>query len=267
MELRQLRYFVRVVDLGSLDRASRELELPLPELKAGIEQLERVASTTLLRSTDDGVIPTEPGLAFFREANQALRHAEQATHVAQQAGVAGTVSIGLTPTACSVLGMPLMLEARKRYPDVRLHMVESLSGHLAAMLNARQIDLAVLYGTHTARRWHVSPLLEERLFLVQSARHPAMPLPGPRVTLSDLRKIPLVLPTGTHSLRNVLDAAFTRARVQPVIAAEIDSLAMLMDAVDSGLGATVQPWSATRRFPDAAQRFQLCEVSDPEAVR
>ena len=39
--------------------------------------------------------------------------------------------------------------------------------------------------------------------------------------------------------------------------AEIDSLAMLMDAVDAGLGATIQPGAAVGRWPDAAERFHM----------
>jgi LysR family tcuABC transcriptional regulator len=46
--------------------------------------------------------------------------------------------------------VPLMQAMRERYPDVRLHMVESLSGHLSQMLNARQLDLAVLFDTDPA---------------------------------------------------------------------------------------------------------------------
>ena len=95
-------------------------------------------------------MPTEAGLAFFREAQLTLRHAEQAARAAQQARLSGTVSVGLAPTTASVLGVPLMRAMRERYPDVRLHMVESLSGHLTHMLNARQLDLAVLFDTDAA---------------------------------------------------------------------------------------------------------------------
>jgi DNA-binding transcriptional LysR family regulator len=42
-------------------------------------------------------------------------------------------------------------------PDVRLHTVESLSGHLSSMLDARQLDLAVLFDTAPGRRWSVTP--------------------------------------------------------------------------------------------------------------
>jgi len=40
-----------------------------------------------------------------------------------------------------------------------------------------------------------------------------------------------------------------------------------MDAVDAGLGATLQPWAAVGRFADADRRFHLAELSDPLARR
>ena len=159
-----------------------------------------------------------------------------------------------------------MRAMRERYPDVRLHMVESLSGHLSTMLNARQLDLSLLFDTHPARRWSVMPLLEEKLYLIRS-RATVAPRTPLKVRMAQLKGLPLILPTGPHGLRSTLDAAFARARLKPVLAAEIDSLAMLMDAVDVGLGATLQPWAAVARFADAQQRFHLAEVDDPQVRR
>ena len=144
MELRQLRYFVRVVELGSMSRAAIELDVVQSALSQQVARLESELATRLLQRSSKGVAPTEAGLAFFREAQLALRHAEQAARAAQSSRLSGTVSVGLAPTTASVLGLPLMQAMRARYPDVRLHMVESLSGHLSTMLNARQLDLAVL---------------------------------------------------------------------------------------------------------------------------
>jgi LysR family tcuABC transcriptional regulator len=267
MELRQLRYFVRVVECGSLTRAAAELNVVQSALSQQVSRLESELSTRLLRRTSQGALPTEAGMAFFREAQLTLRHADAAASAAQHARLMGAVSVGLASTACSVLGMPLLLQVRERYPDVRLQIVESLSGHLAGMLNARQLDLAVLYGTHTARRWSMAPLLEERLFLIQSTSKPAFHGAGATVGVAQLAEVPLLLPSGSHGLRSALEAAFTRAGRQPQVAAEIDSLATLMEAVDAGLGATIQPWAATRRFADADRRFRLSEIVDGDAVR
>jgi len=265
MELRQLRYFARVVELGSMSRAALDLGVVQSALSQQISRLEGELSTRLLQRTAKGVTPTDAGLAFFREAQLALRHADEASRAAQQARLSGSVSIGLAPTTASVLGLPLMRAMGERYPDVRLHMVESLSGHLAAMLNARQLDLAVLFDTHPARRWSVTPLLEEKLFVIQ-ARRAGRALPA-KLRLRELRGVPLILPSPGHGLRTTLDASFARAHLNPEVALEIDSLTMLMDAVAAGLGATLQPWAAIGRFPDAQERFELAQVADAQAVR
>ncbi len=266
MELRQIRYFVRVVELGSMSRAALELDMVQSALSQQISRLEGELSTRLLQRTSKGVTPTEAGLAFFREAQLTLRHAEQAARAAQQARLSGSVSVGLAPTTAAVLGLPLLRAMRERYPDVRLHLVESMSGHVTTMLNARQLDLAVLFNTDPGRRWSVMPLLEEKLYFIR-ARHTLREEPPAQVRAPNLKGEPLIMPTGGHGLRSALDAVFSRARIQPTLVAEIDSLTMLMDAVEAGLGGSLQPWSAVSRYSDAAERFALSELADPLACR
>ena len=266
MELRQLRYFVRIVELGSMSRAALDLNLVQSALSQQISRLEGELSTRLLQRSSKGVVPTEAGLAFLREAQLTLRHAEQAVRAAQQSRLSGTVSVGLAPTTAVVLGVPLMQAMHARYPDVRLHLGESMSGHLTGMLNARQLDLAVLFDTGGARRWSVLPLLEEKLYLVRpraaGAGHQA-----PAISMASLQDVPLILPTGTHGLRSTLDAAFARSNIKPQLVAEVDSLSMLMDAVCAGLGSTVQPWAALGRVHNAAQRLQWAEIDDAQVRR
>lgn len=274
MELRQLRYFVKVVELGSISRAALDLNLVQSALSQQISRLEGELCTRLLQRTPQGVTPTEAGVAFFREAQLTLRHAEQAVRTAQQARLSGSVSVGLAPTTAAVLGLPLMQAMRTRYPDVRLHMVESLSGHLSAMLNARQLDLAVLFDLPTsgsqsvqaARRWSVMPLIEEDIFFI-CARHTLKPSVPAALRMTQLKDHALILPTGPHGLRSTLDAAFLRARFKPLVALEVDSLAMLMHAVREGMGATLQPWAAVARSADAAQALHMARITDHQVKR
>ena len=239
MELRQLRYFVRIVELGSMSRAALDLDMVQSALSQQISRLESELSTRLLQRTARGVTPTEAGLAFFHQAQLTLRHAEQAIHAAQQARLSGAVSMGLSPTISNVLGLPLMRAMRERYPEVRLHMVSALSGHLTSLLNARQLDLAILFDTHSARRWSVMPLLEEELFLIQSRLQPVAPqiAHGAPISLEQLQQVPLILPSGSHGLRSSIMASFTSAGFQSQMAMEIDSLPLLMEAVGAGMGA------------------------------
>ncbi|ARP81867.1 LysR family transcriptional regulator [Bordetella genomosp. 8] len=262
MELRQIRYFVRVVEVGSMSRAAADLGVVQSALSQQISRLEGELSVRLLTRTPRGITATQAGLAFLPEARLILRHAEQARRAAQLARLSGTASVGLAPTTASVLALPFMRAMRERYPDVRLHMVESLSGHLADMLERRQLDFAILFNVDVSAKWNVQPLIEEKLFLVQSTRNGAPHAAGPITQMSALKDIPVILPTESHGLRNKIDAAFQRAGVKPMVVAEIDSLAMLMESVDAGLGATIQPSAAVRRYPDAAERFALSEIDD-----
>lgn len=269
MELRQLRYFVRIVELGSMSRAALDLDMVQSALSQQISRLESELSTRLLQRTPRGVIPTEAGQAFFHQAQLTLRHAQQAIHAAQQARLSGAVSMGLSPTIANVLGLPLMRAMRERYPEVRLHMVSALSGHLTSLLNARQLDLAILFDTQSARRWSVMPLLEEQLFLIQSRQQPVAPQIQHEVPISleQLQQVPLILPSGSHGLRSSIMASFTSAGFQSQMAMEIDSLTLLMEAVDAGMGATVQPWSAVGMYRDAAERFQWSQIADDSVRR
>ena len=272
MELRQLRYFVHIVELGSMSRAAAELDMVQSALSQQISRLESELSTRLLQRTPRGVLPTEAGMAFFREAKLTLRHAEQAARAAQAARLSGSVSVGLAPTTAAVLGLPLMQAMRERYPDVRLHLVEGMSGHLAAQLKSRELDLAVLFdpragqGTPAAgdRLMDRQPLFTEDLFLISP---PQRRRRAQRIALADLGDEPLILPTHPHGLRLTLDAAFERAGVRPRVVMEVDSLSLVMAAVAAGLGSSLQPYAAVHGFPDAEQRVRVSLIDDVQVRR
>ncbi len=275
MELRQLRYFIRIVELGSMSRAAIELDMVQSALSQQISRLEGELSTRLLKRNPRGVEPTEAGVAFFREAKLTLRHAEQAARAAQQSRLTGSVSIGLPATTESILGLPLIRAMRSRYPDVRLHMVGGMSGNLGDMLNARELDMAILFdqrlparhNSFSGRSWMVRPLFEEDLFLIRARRPDARQTLPAEVSLPELAQEPLILPTARHGLRTILDALFSQANIPPRIALEVDSQPMTVAALAAGLGSVVQPWAAMGGVMDASQRFEWALVKDEQALR
>ncbi|HEY4541902.1 MAG TPA: LysR substrate-binding domain-containing protein [Noviherbaspirillum sp.] len=264
MELRQLRYFVRVVELGSMGRAALDLGVVTSAMSQQISRLESELSTRLLQRTSTGVIPTEAGLAFLRQAQLALRHADDAARAARLARLSGHVSVGMAPTTSSMLGLPFLAAMREHYPDIRVHLVESLSGNLISMIGARQLDLAVLFQTERLQRWSAMPLLEERLFVIGPKGMPGLPT-AKKITLKKLGALPLILPSRTHALRAVLDNAAAHGDSPLNVQAEIDGLAMLMDAVRAGFGATIQPGAAVARSTDAD--LSMTEISDRSVRR
>ena len=264
MELRQLRYFVRVVEAGSIGRAAMSIGMVTSALSQQISRLEGELSTRLLQRSASGVVPTDAGLAFFRQAQLALRHADDAVQAAQQARLAGHVSVGLPSTTAAVLGAPFLQAMNARYPDIRLHLVEALSGHLTDMLNGRLLDLAIVFHAESARRWSVMPLLDEPLFLFARPGMPGVPA-GDTTRLEAIADLPLVLPSGRHGLRALVNNAFLQLGRTPRVVAEVDGLSLLMDVVQQGAAATIQPSSATARI--APGQLQTARIDDAHLFR
>lgn len=253
MELRQLRYFVRIIETGSMGSAAQDLDIGVSALSQQMSRLENELAIRLLQRTSRGVTPTNAGLAFYSQAQLALRHADDAIHAAREARLSGHVSVGMAPSTASILGIPFIHAMQENYADVRLHVVESLSGNLERMINTRQIDLAIVFQKDKILRWSARPILEEQLFLIGSHALLAA-LPDNPITPEQLAGIPLIMPSQGHGLRGRLDAVCQEHALNVEIVAEIDGLALLMRAVRDGLGATLQPGAAISHLDNDALR-------------
>ncbi|EAX0339427.1 tricarballylate utilization LysR family transcriptional regulator TcuR, partial [Salmonella enterica] len=253
MELRQLRYFVRIIETGSMGSAAQDLDIGVSALSQQMSRLENELAIRLLQRTSRGVTPTNAGLAFYSQAQLALRHADDAILAAREARLSGHVSVGMAPSTASILGIPFIHAMQENYADVRLHVVESLSGNLERMINTRQIDLAVVFQKDKILRWSARPILEEQLFLIGSHALLAA-LPDNPITPEQLAGIPLIMPSQGHGLRGRLDAVCQEHALNVEIVAEIDGLALLMRAVRDGLGATLQPGAAISHLDNDALR-------------
>ncbi len=97
MNLRRLKYFVKIVDIGSLTRAAEVLHIAQPALSQQVATLEGEMDQQLLIRTKRGVTPTEAGKILYTHARTILRQCEQAQLAVHNVGqtLSGNVSIGL----------------------------------------------------------------------------------------------------------------------------------------------------------------------------
>jgi len=269
MDMRQLRYFVQIVESGSLAKASRQLFIAQPALSQQMARLEDEVGKPLLVRSSRGVTPTENGEALYHHAKFMLRQLDQAVSVARQesAAVTGRVTLGLAPTTVARLGLPLLQHLRARYPGVLLNIVEGLSGHLEHMTRVGQLDLAVLFGPAAASELSVTPLLDEELFVILPAESTLVPAGRTSLTLAEVAQLPLVLPSPGHGLRRRIGLEFERVGQAVDAVAEIDSLPLLMHCIGQGMGATIKPMSAVHALDDRPERWRCLRVADAAMSR
>ena len=243
MNLKRLRYFAKVVDVGSLTQAADLLHVAQPALSQQIVTLEAEVRQQLLVRTKRGVTPTEAGRRLYRHAQVILRQCDQAMldMSAEAAGVAGPVSVGLAPgTAASMLGLPLIRALRTRHPGIVLYLNENYGTVLSELIMNGRMDLAVLYGNRDVHGLSFMPLLQEELFLVNRAAG------GGPVPLAELAETELFLPRPYNVVRKLVDENFLRAGMTPRVIAEVESPITLRAVVADGLGATILPASMAR---------------------
>jgi LysR family transcriptional regulator, regulatory protein for tcuABC len=269
MDLRQLRYFVQIVESGSLAKASRQLYIAQPALSQQLAKLEAEVGKPLLVRTSKGVTPTENGTALHHHARFMLRQLEQALSIARQepGTVSGMVSVGLAATTVCAVGAPFLRRIREKYPGIVLNVVEGMSGHLSQMMRLGQLDLAILFSRDAVPDLPTEPLVEEELFVQLPADSPLVPPRRTRLSVAETAELPLILPTGIHGLRRRITAEFERRNLATRVVAEIDSLSLLMTCVRQGLGATIKPMSAALLEGQLRKNWRTLAFSDAEMTR
>jgi LysR family nitrogen assimilation transcriptional regulator len=244
MTLRQLHYFLRILELKSFSKAAANLHIAQPALGLQIRKLEEELGVPLLNRHSRGVTPTEAGLILREHAQTVLRQVERAKlALVDFAGPPrGKVAVGVTPTVNMMLAASLVSRCRDEFPKVGLSLVEGMSETLMEWVENDRLDMAFSYNADAARGLVCEPLLAEDLLLIGAAKDErrlkkALPF-------NDVAKLPLILPTNRHGLRQIVDEAADKRGIDLNIVMEIDSVHASKELVERGLGYTVLPMGA-----------------------
>lgn len=242
MELRQLEYFVRVAEMGGFTRAATALGVAQPALSRQVRRLEVELRQNLLARNGRGAVPTEAGQVLLAHARGILHQVERARDelARLRGGLAGQVGLGLPPSVARALAVPLMQAFRQQLPEARLSITEALSAGLQEHVMSGRLDIAVLYNAAPTPDLEITPLASEALLLIQRAKD-GDTAAGAAIAVTDLARLPLVIPTQPNAIRMHVEAAMSAAGCRPKVALEIDGVAAILDLVEDGAGCAILP--------------------------
>ncbi len=249
MDLRQLRYFVTIVEEGSFSKAAYRLRVAQPALSQHVRNMEIDLGVELLFRSPQGVRATEAGETLVRHARLMLGQMEVAREAVRRGQVEpeGEVRFGMPGTVSQMLCVPLLSEARRRYPKIKLRVAEAMSGFVRDWLREGKIDLGILYRSVSDRSLEARHVLSEDLCLLGPADPMDQPHPpeGP-VSFSDAANLTLILPSLGHGLRDLIEerALAESAYLNTVI--DIDTYGQIKLLVAGGLGYSILPGAAIR---------------------
>jgi LysR family transcriptional regulator, nitrogen assimilation regulatory protein len=232
MDIEKLEIFVQVAELGSLSKAAVLNHAGPSALSRQLAALEAECGGRLLHRTGRGVSLTELGQRILPNAKVLLQEAGRfkAEIEAASSVCRGVVNIGCVATLATRLMAPVLLLARQRYPEVRLHVVTGMSGQIEQWVSDGSLDLGfvIRHGTEN------QPPDDELLVLTSPVC--LVGPPGDRLTKSrevefaNLHEVPLIQP-GPASSRQSLEETARKLAVRLNIIAEVDSLDLMKSLV------------------------------------
>jgi len=241
VQLHQLVYFVAAARTGHFTRAAELVGVSQPTLSKQIRALENSLGTPLFTRTRSGAELTTAGDALLPHARRIVidvANAERAVHEVAELR-RGRVRLGATPSITDGLLPGVLREFRERYPDIELELEEAGSRLLTEHLLDGRLDVALLITPVStgAEVLRAEQVLHERLVV---ASPPSDPLPE-RVSITDLREVPLVMFREGYDLRDVTLRACEQAGFTPRFAVEGGEMGAVLRFVEAGLGHAVVP--------------------------
>jgi LysR family nitrogen assimilation transcriptional regulator len=257
MDLRALRYFVTAATHNSISKAANHLHVAQPALSRQIRKLEEDLGAELLRRDSRGVQLTEAGARLLDKAKSILRQVEQATLEVRARGKdpRGAVSVALMPSVASLIAPILVTRMRERYPAVTLRISEGLTTFIINGLLNRKFDLGLIPARPVNPALATVPLLTEPMFLVGPGKEDDGTDAKSGITLRQLTRYPLLLPSRGNTLREQIDAVAKRGKVTLEVREEVDSSAVIKRLVISALGYTIQCYSFVHEEVEQGQLF------------
>ena len=251
MELRHLRYYVAVVEAGSLtEAAEKKLHTSQPSLSRQIRDLEHHVGTELLTRTASGVVPTAAGRAFLDHARLALAQVDAALEAARRAAKPAkhTFAVGFQ-TGMEIGWLPAVTKVlRDELRNIELIVSSDYSPDLADALMRGKLDAALLRVEPQFPALSYTAIAQEPLVVLMPSDHYLTSYDeiNPQAFVGE------IFISGSRKatvLRRVTEDFLMRAGIDITPAHGVDNIAMAISLVASTRGLSLMPAYAKNWLP------------------
>jgi len=237
--LKQLRYFAKAGEFGSVTKAAEALHVSQPSISSAVLHLEEVTGLQLfVRHHAQGLSLTPAGRQFILKAKQLLNDAEGLGRYANTLGedIAGTLRIVGFPTFTPMLLPSLMKKFIETYPEASIQCDESHQKDIIQSLVDGRYELALTYDLQIPSDIEFEPIMEFPVYAVLAQDHPLAD--RDELDLKELAEYPMVL-LDWPMTRDYFFSLFLSQDLEPDFAYRAQSLGMVRGLVSNGFGYTL----------------------------
>lgn len=256
MTIIQLEYFMAVANHGSFSAAAEYCFVTQPTLSTQISNLEEELGVLLFDRNSKPIVPTEAGKVVLEQARKVVAAfygtREQVNNL--KGDVSGKLRLGVIPTISPYLMPPLVLEFRKRFPDVKITINDMFTADLIDALNRDLIDIAIMSGGESVVKIKETELFDDKLYLYVSPQNEFFGRNTP-IGIEEIDVSTLLILSNGNCLRNqTLKLCQARKNINPDYDFAASSIETLMRAVDMLGGTTIIPGMAIGCIPEERRK-------------
>ena len=269
MDVRQLEFFLAVVDERSFTKAADTVFVTQSGLSASIRALERELGVRLFDRGPHGATPTKTGEVFFPRARRMLADARAAQRELLEVSQRETKLVRVGSEQCVgdlVDLVDLMAAFRTREPRVEFSFEQASTGRLVAGLSQGDLDVALIAGPVVGDALQSNSgfssvvLRREPFVLLAHAKHP---LAAERsLEWRDVMGQRFVDFHPTWVVRQVLDTATEARDLVRHSVVTVDDVHMLIDMVQRDFGVAALPLSMAHK--ESASELAKVELIDAD---
>lgn len=235
MDLRQLKFFLAVVEKGGFTRAAEHLHIAQSAISIGIKKLEEELGSKLFTRRERTVALTVEGESLARNAREIFRRVDQARQeIADLRGLlTGEVQVGLTPMLSSLFFPKIIASFKEEFPALKMSISGESAWNIQRKIIAGDIDIGIISGAIPEGLDSHHLLRDEVVACVH--RYHSFAGRG-SVPVRDLLSTPMVVFERGYYLRTLVDNLADREGVEPTIMAETNLSSLVKSLVKEELG-------------------------------
>ncbi len=239
MNLQQLRFLNEIVRQGlKISDAANALYTSQPGVSKQIKLLEEELGIDIfVRNGKRIAAITEPGKAVLEIAQRMLHDAGNLKQVAQEFHLqdSGHLTIATTHTQARYALPPVVKKFMKRYPKVKLGLHQGNPTQIAEQVLSGEADIGIATESLSLYDGLITlPCYEWNHCVITPPNHPL--LEEKKLTLAKIAQYPIITYDFAFSGRGKINAAFSKANIEPNIALTAIDADVIKTYVELGLG-------------------------------
>lgn len=240
MDIRQLRYFIAIVEEKKISAAAKRLHMSQPPLSQQLKSIEEELGTQLVERSGKNFVVTEAGNTLYKKALEITELMDESLIEVSEVGegLNGRLTIGVNTFSTPNLANALQL-FHDQFPNITYKIQQNESSHICQLVQNRVIEMAIIRLPLSLDGFQVKHLCNESFYFVTANSNEYT---NKKISISEISEFPLLLPSteglGVHYL---IFEAFSRAKVTPNIIGECSDIHLLMQLVSKDFAATIVP--------------------------